>query len=169
MGITFTTYRRGDNADLESVFRPWTAKEREMLEKKIEYFYWRFVDAVAKGRNMKREDVDKIARGRVWTGAQAKRIGLVDDFGGLFDAVQLAKKRAGMSEKTRVQLVPLPQAQQTLLQKLGIKVPGLKAGSQPQIVLPIPGGQKVIEALPASVWAEPEAPQARLPFSIVWH
>ncbi|MBT8496458.1 MAG: signal peptide peptidase SppA, partial [Deltaproteobacteria bacterium] len=169
MGITFTTYRRGDNADLESVFRPWTDKERKMLESKIEYFYWRFVDAVAKGRKMKREDVDKIARGRVWTGAQAKRIGLVDDFGGLFDAIQLAKRRAGMSEKTRVQLVPLPQAEQSLLQKLGIKVPGLRAGEQPQIVLPIPGGQKVLDALPASVWAEPEVPQARLPFSIVWH
>jgi len=167
VGITWTTFRRGDNADLESMFRTWTESDRALLEEKIRYFYGRFVDAVAKGRNMKSEDVDKLARGRVWTGAQAKRVGLVDELGGVIDAIQLAKVRAGMDPNTRVELVPLPAVEQSFLEKLGIGVPGLSA-HEPTVVLPIPGGERVLNALPASVWAEPEAPQARLPFSLIW-
>jgi len=167
IGVTWTTFRRGDNADLESMFRTWTEADRAMLEEKIRYFYGRFVNAVAKGRNMKSEDVDKIARGRVWTGVQAKRIGLVDELGGVIDAIQLAKVRAGMNPNTRVELVPLPAVEQSFLEKLGVSVPGLSA-REPAVVLPIPGGERVLAALPASVWAEPEVPQARLPFSLIW-
>lgn len=60
--------------------------------------YQDFVDKVAEGRGMSSEDVHKVARGRVWTGEDAPRVGLVDQLGGLADAIQLAKQEAGLPQ-----------------------------------------------------------------------
>src|SRR5207253_9108552 len=67
-------------------------------------FYDHIDGRVAEARRMSKEQVDAIARGRVWTGAQALERGLVDRIGGLADAIASAKKRAGLSEENRVEL-----------------------------------------------------------------
>jgi protease-4 len=71
--------------------------------------YDQFVSKVAEGRNMNKEQVDAIGKGRVWTGSQGKEIGLVDEIGGLSKAIQLAKELAGIPAKEQVQLVVQPK------------------------------------------------------------
>ena len=75
----------------------------------VEEIYDSFVAKVANGRGMTKEEVDQVARGRVWTGRQAHEIGLVDQLGGLDLALSVARKEAGLVSQ-QVELVSLPQA-----------------------------------------------------------
>jgi protease-4 len=68
----------------------------------VDEIYERFLDLVAQGRKLDRERVAEIAQGRVWTGTRAKEIGLVDELGGLERAIELARERAGLSDKAPV-------------------------------------------------------------------
>jgi protease IV len=97
LGIAREAWARGETAQLTSVAKPWTAKERSAVERQIESFYRLFVDRVAEGRRLPRDQVEAAAGGRVWTGRQAMERGLVDRLGSLQDAVALAATRAGLS------------------------------------------------------------------------
>src|SRR6185295_6455429 len=119
LGITTDTYKRGKHADLESMFRPYTDEERAVLQGNLRYVYGRFVDAVAEGRRIQPGEVDAVGRGHVWSGAQAMPIKLIDRFGGLGDALDEAKRRMGLPEATKVQLVELPALPSSLLGTLG--------------------------------------------------
>jgi protease-4 len=80
---------------------------------------------VAVGRKLDLTRVDAIARGRVWTGAQAKARGLVDEHGGLLDALELARRRVGLTPDEPVDLVMLPQVRRSLVERLvGLVVEG---------------------------------------------
>jgi protease-4 len=94
LGLNLVTEKRGKSADLFSTARPLSGDERAMLQRWVETFYWQFVDRVAQSRKLSREQVDAIARGRVWSGAQAQQRGLVDKLGGFEDAVRSAAARA---------------------------------------------------------------------------
>jgi protease-4 len=78
--------------------RPLTADVTAIIQSQVEYGYRNFIEGVAAGREMKVEDVDKIARGRVWSGADALKLGLVDEIGGFEEAVAAAAKLAGLEE-----------------------------------------------------------------------
>lgn len=78
--------------------RPLAPEVATMLQSQVDYGYRKFIEGVATGRDMPPDDVDKIARGRVWSGAQARKLGLVDEIGGLDDAVASAAKMAGLEE-----------------------------------------------------------------------
>jgi protease-4 len=97
IGVQTVTQKRGARADAQTLVRRWTAAERAHLEKELRAFYDLFLERVATGRRLKVEEVDEIARGRVWTGAQAKQRGLVDQLGTFDDAVakavELSKRR----------------------------------------------------------------------------
>ena len=89
--------------DLAGAFRidrPLTPEVKSIIQTQIEHGYHEFIAGVAKGRNLKVEDVDKIARGRVWSGEAAKKLGLVDNLGGLEDAEQAAAKLADLKPDT---------------------------------------------------------------------
>ena len=86
------------HADLGSQFRPLTKKEHDVIKKSIEDIYTTFITHVSKGRGMSTEAVDETAQGRVWSGADAKEIGLVDILGGLNDAVAIAAEMAGSKD-----------------------------------------------------------------------
>lgn len=90
-------YTRGENAELASLARPWSASERRALERQISAFYELFLRRVADGRRLAREEVERVAGGRVWTGRQALERRLVDRLGTLADAVALARERAGLA------------------------------------------------------------------------
>ena len=75
----------------------------------VEEIYDGFVAKVADGRGMTKEEVDQVARGRVWTGRQAHKIGLIDQLGGLDLALSVAREKAGLMGQ-QVELVSLPQA-----------------------------------------------------------
>jgi protease IV len=98
LGLNLVTEKRGKSADLFSTARPLSDDERAMLQRWVESFYWQFVDRVAQGRKLTREQVDAIARGRVWSGAQAQQRGLVDKMGGFDEAIRSAAARAQVSD-----------------------------------------------------------------------
>lgn len=86
--------QRGASADLYSEFRPFDAEERRQLRQQLEATYVRFKEVVAQGRDITEEEVERIARGRVWTGEQAVGIGLVDEVGDFKTALTAAKRLA---------------------------------------------------------------------------
>ena len=166
IGITTDTYKRGKRADVESLFRPYTDEERTMLLDKLRYMYGRFVGAVAEGRSMKKDDVDAVGRGHVWTGAQAQPIKLVDRFGGFGDVLEEAKRRMKLSPGARVQLIELPNLPSSLFGTLGSLL-GVKV-EQPFSITDLPSVKSFLQGVPASILVQPDAAQARLPNDFVW-
>ncbi len=98
VGITTWSAKRGPLAGIYSSPGPFTAPERAKILERIEAFYQTFVTKAAEGRGMTFEQLDQVAQGRVWTGAQALDVGLVDELGGLEDAVQRAAELAGLAD-----------------------------------------------------------------------
>jgi protease-4 len=96
LGIEAKAITSGPLKDMASPFKPLEQKDQAVLQGMVSEFYGRFVDAVARGRpQLKREDILKLADGRVYSGLQAKANGLVDDVSDVAGAVALAKKRSG--------------------------------------------------------------------------
>ncbi len=98
LGITFSTVNTAKYSDFSSPFRKMSDTEKKMLQNQIESIYQTFVNHVSNARNKTFEEVDDIAQGRVWSGADAKNIGLVDVLGGLDDAIEIAARKAGVSD-----------------------------------------------------------------------
>ena len=98
----------GQHAEIGSPVRTYNDAERAKLEEQLRGFYEQFVEKVAESRKMKPEEVDAIARGRVWTGRQAKDIRLVDALGGLDREIAIAKERAKIPAPEQVELVVYP-------------------------------------------------------------
>lgn len=110
LGITIDGVQTGPSADMMSGMRQMTASEVQALERSMDQTYDRFLDLVAEGRDMTREDAAEIAQGRVWTGTDAKDVGLVDELGGLDTAISLAAERVGLAPGTyRVRHLPRPE------------------------------------------------------------
>ena len=109
LGMNMDRVTAGRYADMWAPDRPFTAEERKKIEQSMQATYETFVEKAASGRNTTPEKIDAIAQGRVWTGVQAKQIGLVDELGGLDRALILAKRRAKIDEKAEVELVIYPQ------------------------------------------------------------
>jgi len=102
VGITVDVAKTNPSADMGSPVRGVTPREREVIMKGIEEVYTTFVNHVAEGRNMTFDSVDAIGQGRVWSGVDAKQIGLVDDFGGLREAILIAADKAEIADDFRV-------------------------------------------------------------------
>lgn len=119
LGISSETLHRGQYARLFSNSQSWTPEERQQVQRVTEALYQTFTRKVAAGRSLDVETVDRIGRGRVWTGEQAKELGLVDQLGGMDTAIQLAKEAVGIAAEESVTLVyyPKPQGLLTALLK----------------------------------------------------
>lgn len=98
LGITFDQTLTNKYSDFPNTNRPLTGYEKLVFEHQIEKIYDNFLDLVAEGRKMNKANVDSIGQGRVWCGTDAKKIGLVDEFGGLKDAIGKAAELAGITE-----------------------------------------------------------------------
>lgn len=85
--INITAVNSNRHSDMYGMMRPLDSKEIEHMQASVEHIYDRFLDIVAEGRGMSRNDVDAIAQGRVWTGAQAMELGLVDGIGSIDEAL----------------------------------------------------------------------------------
>ncbi len=96
-GVTTNTY-----SDIGTLYREILPAEKAYIQKSVEDVYTTFVGHVSQGRNMSFEAVDNIGQGRVWTGADAVGIGLVDGIGGIADAIAIAADRAGVAEDFRI-------------------------------------------------------------------
>lgn len=98
LGLNADTVNTNRNSTSLSIMRPLSPTAQAMMERNVEDFYKVFVGRVAEGRHMSHNDVHKIARGRVWTGADALGIGLVDTLGGLDLAFRIAAEKAGLND-----------------------------------------------------------------------
>jgi protease-4 len=121
IGITFDNVTTGPYADMFSGMRSYTEAERTMLARATDGTYQMFLKKVAESRGMSVEDVDAIAQGRVWTGEDAIRVGLVDEIGGLDDAIRYASRQAEL-EAEAYEVVRYP-AKRTFLDQF-MKTPG---------------------------------------------
>ena len=109
IGLTKEIIAHGQNATLYSDYGGFTPTERERVEKMMKTIYKDFVSKAAAGRGKTYDEIDEIAQGRVWTGKQAKTLGLVDELGGLETALSIAKVEAGFTDDDEVNLIVLPE------------------------------------------------------------
>ncbi len=120
LGVTNETISRGKNSEIFRTDRKWTDAEREVFQRNANFFYWdNFVPKVAKGRGKSVEQIHEVAQGRVWTGFQAKEKGLVDEFGGLNRAVEIAKELANLPADKDVKRIVFPTPQPFLASLFG--------------------------------------------------
>jgi protease-4 len=108
LGINTASVSQGQLAEIYSPFRAFTAAERARVEELLQTTYEVFLDRVAKGRGQEARKIDDVAQGRVWTGRQARELGLVDELGGLRDAIRIARERAKLDPQREVDLVVYP-------------------------------------------------------------
>jgi protease-4 len=115
-GVTVESLTRGARADLLLSTVPLSAETRAVLRQDVQNTYRRFLSRVAEGRSLDTAAVDRVARGRVWTGAQAREVGLVDRLGGVSEAVLAAKEKIGLAADADVLLVQYPPPKPVLEQ-----------------------------------------------------
>ncbi|HNT40714.1 MAG TPA: signal peptide peptidase SppA [Tenuifilaceae bacterium] len=104
LGINVDVVKTNAHSDFFSMFRPMTAEEKAVGQRFVEQTYQTFIGHVSQGRGIPVERVDEIGQGRVWSGANAKEIKLVDDFGGLTAAIKLAAEKANLDTYRLVEL-----------------------------------------------------------------
>ena len=154
LGITSERIQYGKRADMFTTFRSATPEERAMLRQEILRMYDHFVTKAAEGRNLSKDDIQRVAKGRVWTGSQALDHGLVDEMGGLSRAIALAKELAGIPEKDSVSLQVWPKKVSFFDMMMGRRVAKFDLGLEPRM-------QKVLFTFQL---LRNEAPWALMPF-----
>ena len=113
--VTVTPVKSNEHADMLGMMRALTPQEEAYMQASVERIYTKFTSIVAEGRDMTVEDVDAIAQGRVWTGAEALEIGLVDEIGTLEDAIEYAAMSIeGVTSVSDVQIAAYPKPLTTL-------------------------------------------------------
>jgi protease-4 len=96
LGIQIETFKGGKYKDMFAGFRELTPEEKEIMQEMVDYYHEHFIDVVAKGRELSEEEVRNLATGQLFTGTQAKELGLVDELGDLDRAIDLAAELAGI-------------------------------------------------------------------------
>ncbi|MEA2103922.1 MAG: signal peptide peptidase SppA [Candidatus Cloacimonadota bacterium] len=113
--INWDYVKKGEHADIASTSRPMTEAEKNLIHKSIKHSYRDFIGCVAEGRGMDYDEINKIAQGRVWSGKSAKKIGLVDELGGLQTAKRAMKKLCKIDPEKEIELVKFPKSSPAML------------------------------------------------------
>ena len=125
LGITTDVVMTNEHSDMISVIRPMSKFERDLMQQTIEEGYDTFITRVSDGRKMEKTAVDDIGQGRVWAAPNAKEIKLIDSFGGLTDAIELARK---MAKLDNFRIVNLPKLKDPITELLKEFSSSAKAG-----------------------------------------
>jgi protease-4 len=137
LGLTFDGVQTGAHADLETIARAKTPEEIALFQKTVDWIYGEFISKVAEGRKLDPAKVREIAEGRVWSGAAALKLGLVDEIGGLDAALAYAAKEAGLPADAAIEEFPrsreladvladlLDDARRPSGQLPGVQLPGI--------------------------------------------
>lgn len=149
IGIHIDEELRGKHAALNSVYRPYTDEEKAFILKRLHYYYNNFTRAVAKGRKLDKKAIDRVARGRVFTGKDALSKGLVDQHGGLSHALKEAKALIGIKSTDHVYLDLYPKKKRSFAQFLMSLV--FEKGTKEQSLLP-KVFQNALKMFPASLF-----------------
>ena len=118
LGITQDVVTTNEHSDMISVTRPMTPFERDLMQQTIESGYETFISRVAEGRSLGKASVDEVGEGRVWAAVNAKEIKLIDLYGGLTDAIELAKKMAKLETYRIVNLPKLKDPIEELIKEI---------------------------------------------------
>jgi protease-4 len=166
-GLSFDSVKTGKFADALTITRPKTPEEMAVFQRLVDWIYGEFIRKVSESRQIKRERVEEIAQGRVWSGVAAKELGLVDEIGGLDAAMAYAAEKAGLGSNYRIIEYPrkkdLAETIQELLEKA---VPG-SARSRTlsgKLVERIESDLKMFKA-----FNDPQGLYARLPLELAIH
>jgi protease-4 len=160
LGVTFDGVKTGKYADLGDVSRPLTPEERAILQNNVNHGYDDFTKAVAAGRGKTQAYINSIGQGRVWTGAQAIKIGLVDRLGNINDAIASAAKKAKLKNYN---LVSYPE-QKSFFKQLDSDVTGQMKTKM--LKSELGDNYRVYEQI-KGLTQMMRSPQARLPYEIV--
>ena len=163
-GLTFDTVKTGKFADVISITRPKSEEELAVFQRMVDWIYGEFIGKVAEARKIKREVVEEIAQGRVWSGAEAKNLELVDELGGLDAAIAYAVAQAKLGPNYRLVEYPHPkelfEAVQELIEKIApnnVRAPGL-AGKLAERI------EREVRVL--RTFNDPQGVYARLPLNL---
>ncbi len=157
-GVTFDSVKTGRFADALTISRPKTPEELAVLQRTVDWIYGEFVAKVAAGRKLAPARVEEIAQGRVWSGSDAKDIGLVDEIGGLDAAIAYAADKAGLTGNYKLVEYPrhkeLIDAIQDLLEQNAPRL-ARSAGLGAQLAAQIEAEVKTLRAFndPAGIYA----------------
>jgi protease-4 len=136
LGISWDSVQQGQNAMMYSALQDYSPSERQRLEASLDRIYADFTSKVAEGRRLPKEKVLEIAKGRVWTGEDAKNLGLVDELGGFQSAIAAAKRAAKIPAAQDINLRTFPPSK-TLFQALMDRLSGDESESSEQSLVRI--------------------------------
>jgi protease-4 len=166
-GITFDTVKTGKFADALTISRPKTAEELAVFQRMVDWIYGEFIRKVAESRSLKPETVEEIAQGRVWSGAEAIKLKLVDELGGLDAAIAYAAQKANLGPNYRLIEYPrqkeLFEAIQELIGKVvpdNVRAPGIAAKLAARIETEL----KMLKS-----FNDPQGIYARMPMNLAIH
>lgn len=163
LGFTFDTVKTGRFADALTITRPKTAEEMALVQESVDWIYDQFIGKVSAGRKLERQTVEEIAQGRVWSGSEALNLGLVDELGGLADAVKYAAAEAKLGDGVRVAEYPRPK-------RFAEAFAEAMEGRQREKTLAGPAGLLIGEAMQElrslGKFNDPQGLYARLPFDL---
>jgi protease-4 len=163
IGVSTDGVESSSNADFFSSSRSFTAEERAQLRRILESGYRAFLERVAESRKKTTDEVDAVAQGRVWSGRDAKELGLVDELGGLKRALDIAKEKAGFAADAKVELRILPK-KKPLIEFLLSNFTARSASR-----LPLVDPREILASSPLLRLAVEGAPLALMPFQIQIH
>ena len=168
LGVAVEEVSAGRMAGINSIVNPYSDAGRERVQQIIDAFYEEFLARAAEGRGMTRDAVHAVGQGRVWTGRQARDLGLVDELGGMDAAVAAAKRLAGIEADREVTLVQYPRPRtffETLSEGLQIRA----GGSLLEAILP---GSRLAAGADAATAPlrlfRPGEPLALMPYIYLW-
>lgn len=164
-GITWDVVKTGKFADAQTVSRPKTPEELKIIQTSVDRIYNQFITKVADSRKLEKSRVAEIAQGRVWSGTQAKSIGLVDQLGGLEAAIQAAAEKANLGDNWQIDEYPRSRSfEERLIETLT----GAVVGESNPTIDPLTSEMKRVQAELESLKAmnDPKDVYLRLPFDL---
>lgn len=173
LGVDVETMQRGARADADSLLRPFTPDELRMLRAKMHHFYNIFLRKVSRGRGIADvRQVQAVAKGRVWSGRQARARHLVDSYGGIAEALYEARTLAGLGDD--YEIVELPESQGLLATLLGLAGIGARAEVGPPasaggdlLRILSPDLRRTLRATAPFFSAESDEPMALMPYAVI--
>jgi protease-4 len=159
LGVNVEVYKTAPRADAESIYRPFTDEEKTELKRKVWQFYDVFLQRVSEGRKLTKEQVDAVGQGRVWTGEQALAHKLVDELGGLRQALAAARALGGLSDHAPIE--ELPPVETTIVGRL-LGIEGISENVPSYLQALPPGLLDMARALGPFVVHPADKPLARM-------
>jgi len=165
LGFTFDSVKTGQVADIFSISRPKTEAELAIFQKLVDWFYDEFTSRVAESRKLDKAKVLEIAQGRVWSGVEAKQLGLVDEIGGLGRAITYAAEKAKLGTNYRLTEYPRKKQLAELINEMFRGMAPDQTGDDNALLKLV--GEFKAQARVLMQYNDPRGVYARLPENIV--